>query len=291
MAAAPYLFPGFGAPIPVPSTVMQATGIQWFTIAFVLASGCNPVWDGEGGLTGGPHQASIDAIRAAGGDVIPSFGGFNGSKLGEQCASPQALADAYMRVVNQFNLKAIDIDIEANEFDNDTSRNRVVDALKIVKQQQPSLVVIVTIPILQSGPNFAGTQLINRAAQVQAGIDIFTIMPFDFGVGGGDMFAATVSAANGAKNALRSAFGWDDATAFRHLGISGMNGLSDQSELTTLQKWTQIRDFANQNHLGRLSFWGVNRDRGCPGQAVNSSCSSIAQNDWAFTAITAGFGP
>ena len=291
MASAPYVYPGWGNP-PAPSTVTSATGIKAFTMAFVLASGgCNPAWDGEGGLTGGPHQVTINAIRAAGGDVIPSFGGFNGSKLGEQCATPQALAAAYMQVVNQFNLRAIDIDIEANEFDNDASRNRVIDALRIVKQQRPSLITIITFGILQSGPNFAGSQLIQRAAQVQAGIDIFTIMPFDFGAGNGDMFAATVSAATGTKNALRSAFGWDDATAWRHLGISGMNGLSDQSELTTLQRWTQVRDFANQNHLGRLSFWGVNRDRACPGQAVSSSCSSIAQSDWDFTRVTAGFRP
>lgn len=291
MAAAPYLFPGFGAPIPNPSTVMNATGIRWFTIAFVLANGCNPVWDGEGGLTGGVHQSTINAIRAAGGDIIPSIGGFNGSKLGEQCTTPQALAAAYLRVVDTFNLRAIDIDIEANEFDNDASRNRVVDALKIVKQQRPTLVVIVTIPILQSGPNFAGTQLINRAAQTQANIDIFTIMPFDFGVGNGDMFAATISAVNGTVTALRNAFGWDQATALRRLGISGMNGLSDQQELTSLAIWTRIRDFANTNHLGRLAFWGVNRDRPCPGQPVNSSCSSIAQNDWDFTRVTAGFRP
>lgn len=291
MAAAPYLFPGFGAPVPDPATVINATGIRWFTIAFILANGCSPVWDGEGGLTGGPHQQKIDEIRAAGGDVIPSIGGFNGPKLGEFCTTPQALANAYLAVVDQFNLSAIDIDIEANEFDNDASRDRVVDALKIVKQLRPSLITIVTMPILQSGPNFAGQQLINRAAATQANIDVFTIMPFDFGVGTGDMFAATVNAATATKNALRNAFGWDDATAWRHLGISGMNGLSDQQELTTVQTWTQIRDFAQQNRLGRLSFWGVNRDRPCPGQPVNSSCSSIAQNDWDFTEVTAGFQP
>ncbi len=290
MNAAPYYFPGFGTPLPNPSTVISATGIKWFTIAFVLASGCNAVWDGEGGLTGGQHQASINAIRAAGGDIIPSFGGFNGSKLGEACTTPSSLAAQYLRVVDQFSLQAIDIDIEANEFDNDAARNRVVDALKLVKQQRPALKVIVTIPITISGPSFAGTQLINRAASTQANIDVFTIMPFDFG-GGSNMFTSTTSAATATKNALKTAFGWSDATAYAHLGISGMNGLSDQSELTSPATWTQIRDFAASNHLARLAFWGVNRDRGCAGQAVNSSCSSIAQSDWQFTAITAGFRP
>jgi hypothetical protein len=281
---------GFGTPLPNPATVISATGIRWFTIAFVLASGCNAVWDGEGGLTGGQHQASINAIRAAGGDIIPSFGGFNGSKLGEQCGTPSALAAQYLRVVDTFSLKAIDIDIEANEFDGDANRNRVVDALKIVKQQRSSLKVIVTIPITMNGPNFAGNQLIQRAASTGANIDIFTIMPFDFG-GGNNMLQATKDATIATNTALRNAFGWSAATAFAHQGISGMNGLSDQSELTSQTTWTQIRDFAAQNHLARLAFWGVNRDRGCPGQAVNSSCSSIAQSDWEFTRITAGFRP
>ncbi|MYS18580.1 carbohydrate binding domain-containing protein, partial [Streptomyces sp. SID4982] len=40
--AAPYLYEGWGDP-PNPATVMNATGVKWFTMAFVLDSGgCNP---------------------------------------------------------------------------------------------------------------------------------------------------------------------------------------------------------------------------------------------------------
>src|SRR3954462_14417008 len=57
MASAPYVYRGGGAP-PAPATVTSATGIKAFTMAFVLASGgCNPAWDGEGGLTGGVHAS------------------------------------------------------------------------------------------------------------------------------------------------------------------------------------------------------------------------------------------
>src|SRR3954471_19157573 len=45
--AAPYLYEGWGDP-PSPSTVMSATGVKWFTMAFMLDSGgCNPAWDGS----------------------------------------------------------------------------------------------------------------------------------------------------------------------------------------------------------------------------------------------------
>ncbi len=82
-------------------------------------------------------------------------------------------------------------------------------------------------------------------------------MPFDFG-GGSDMYGNTVNASEGLKTKLKSVYGWDDATAYAHMGISGMNGLSDQQETTTPAIWTQIKDWANSKHLARLAFWSVN---------------------------------
>ena len=41
--------------------------------------------------------------------------------------------------------------------------------------------------------------------------------------------------------------------------------------------------------FARFAFWSVNRDRGCAGGGVVSDCSGIAQADWAFTTISAGF--
>ncbi|MEU2776198.1 carbohydrate binding domain-containing protein, partial [Streptomyces sp. NPDC007162] len=104
--AAPYLFEGWGDP-PSPSTVMSATGIKNFTMAFVLDSGgCTPAWDGSRALTGGVDQTAINQIRAAGGDITPSFGGWQGSKLGANCSSASALAGAIQKVVDAYGLKS-----------------------------------------------------------------------------------------------------------------------------------------------------------------------------------------
>jgi len=288
MAAAPYLYPGWGNP-PAPSTVMNATGVRAFTIAFVLANGCNPVWDGEGGLTGGVHASTIAAIRAAGGDVVPSIGGWSGNKLGPNCSTPDALAGAYQKVIDTFQLKAIDIDIEnTDEFENYVVADRIVDALKIVKQRNPSVKTILTFGTTPSGPNQHGIRLIQQAKAKNANIDVFSQMPFDFG-GGADMYASTVGASEGLKNQLKPTFGWTDAQAYARMGISGMNGLSDQQELTSTDTWTRIRDYARDNNFARFTFWAVNRDRGCAGGGVVSHCSGIAQADWAFTKISAGF--
>ncbi|WP_405145518.1 cellulose binding domain-containing protein [Sphaerisporangium sp. NBC_01403] len=285
----PYLYMGWGNP-PSATTVMNATGIKAFTMAFILSSGgCNPAWDGQRPLQGGVDATTISQIKAAGGEIIPSFGGWSGNKLGPNCSTPQALAAAYQQVISAYNLKSIDIDIEnSDEFENEAVQDRILNALKIVKQNNAGLKTIITFGTSTTGPTYYGTRLINQAAALGANIDVFTIMPFDFG-GGANMYQNTVNASEGLKNALKTAFGWSDATAYSHMGISGMNGLSDQQELTTPAIWTQIRDWGKSKGLARLAFWSVNRDRPCPGGGVNESCSGTSQSDWQFTSITAGF--
>ncbi|WP_405514749.1 carbohydrate binding domain-containing protein [Streptomyces canus] len=287
--AAPYLYLGWGDP-PSATSVMSATGIKWYTMAFILSSGgCTPAWDGSRPLTGGNDQSVINSIRSAGGDIVPSIGGWSGNKLGPNCSTPEALAGAYQKVIDAYGLKAIDVDIEnTDEFENATVQDRILNALKIVKANNPGLRTILTFGTSTTGPTYWGNRLIEQAKALNANIDVFTIMPFDFG-GGSDMYGNTVNASEGLKIKLKSTFGWDDATAYAHIGISGMNGLSDQQELTSTAIWTQIRDWANSRHIARLAFWSVNRDRPCPGGGVTSNCSGISQNNWQFTSITAGF--
>ncbi|MBL1086025.1 carbohydrate binding domain-containing protein [Streptomyces actinomycinicus] len=287
--AAPYLYEGWGDP-PSPTAVMSATGVKWFTMAFVLDSGgCTPAWDGSRALSGGVDQSAINQIRSAGGDVVPSFGGWQGSKLGANCSSASALAGAIQKVIDAYGLKAVDMDIEnTDEFENEAVQARILTALKTVKAANPGLRTIVTFGTSTTGPTYYGNRLIEQAKSLGADIDVFTIMPFDFG-GGSDMYGNTVNAAEGLKGKLKSTFGWDDATAYAHIGISGMNGLSDQQETTTPAIWTQIRDWSNAHHIARLAFWSVNRDRPCPGGGVAENCSGIGQSNWQFTSVTAGF--
>ncbi|WP_416977555.1 carbohydrate binding domain-containing protein [Streptomyces sp. T028] len=287
--AAPYLYEGWGDP-PSVSAVMSATGIKWFTMAFMLdGGGCNPMWDSTRPLTGGVDQSVINQVRSAGGDIVPSFGGWQGSKLGANCSSASALAAALQKVIDAYSLKTIDMDIEnTDEFENEAVQARILTALKTVKANNPGLKTIVTFGTSTTGPTYYGNRLIEQAKSIGADIDVFTIMPFDFG-GGSDMYGNTVNATEGLKAKLKSTFGWDDATAYAHIGISGMNGLSDQQENTTPAIWTQIRDWANAHHIARLAYWSVNRDRPCPGGGVVSNCSGISQSTWQFTSITAGF--
>ncbi|MGP3935770.1 carbohydrate-binding protein [Nonomuraea sp. KM88] len=288
MPGAPYLYMGWGNP-PNPGAVMDATGVKSFTMAFILSSGgCTPAWDGQRPLTGGADQQAINTIKSKGGSVQISFGGWQGNKLGPNCSSPQAFAGAVQQVINAVGPAVVDFDIEnTDEFENYTVQDRILNALKIVRQNNPNVKIVVTFGTTRTGPNAHGVRLINQARALGVPIDNFTIMPFDFG--SSNIYQDTVNASEGLKNALKNAYGWSDAQAYAHMGISGMNGLSDQQELTSPGTWTQIRDWARSKGLTRLAYWAVNRDRPCPGGGVTSNCSGIAQSDWEFTRTTAGF--
>ncbi|MFE5401793.1 lectin [Streptomyces sp. NPDC056580] len=285
MAVAPYLYNGWGSP-PSPTTITQATGVKWFTLAFVLSNGyCNPQWDGSRPLTGGVDQQTVSTVRANGGDVIPSFGGYSGNKLESSCSSAGELAAAYQKVVNAYGLKAIDVDIEADAYSNPTVQQRTVDALKTVKAANPGLKVYVTIGTGQSGPD---TSLINRAASSGLTVDAWAIMPFDFGGAGQNMGNLTTQAAEGLKNALKNAYHYSDDQAYRDMGISSMNGVTDDNETVTVNDFRTILAYAQAHHLARLTFWSANRDRPCTGGPADS-CSGVSQSAWDYTRVLAGY--
>ncbi|WP_106401155.1 chitinase [Actinocorallia populi] len=284
--ATAYLHLGWGSP-PKVQKVMKATGLKSFTMAFVLSDGgCNPAWDGNRPLRGGVDARTISQIKAAGGSVQISFGGWSGRKLGPACSSPEDYAAAVQKVVKAYRPAALDFDMENDELKDAAVQDRILRGLKIVERKNPGLRVIITMSTGKNGPDQWGLRLIRQAKALGVKVDNYTIMPFNFN--GSDTRADTIRAAQGLKRALVSVRGWNDRTAYRHMGISGMNGHSDDKEVTTPATWKAIRDWSSDRGLGRLAFWSVNRDRPCPGN-VRTTCSGVRQDPWQFTRITAGF--
>jgi chitinase len=289
--AAPYEYLGWGNP-PAPTAVMAATGVEDLTLAFVLSKGtCTPAWDGTRPLLGGSDQAAINSIRAAGGDVDVSFGGWSGKKLGSSCRTPTALAAAYQTVISDYSLQAIDIDIEHKEVSNAATRKRVIAALAIVQKDNPGLEISITFGCAESGPNGEDLSLIDDAVAVGFQPTAWTIMPFDFDAPVTDMGAVSIQAAVGLDKVLAAAYHESDATAYGQIGISSMNGESDESDETvSVANFQDMLSFAQANHLARLSFWAVNRDRPCAGADTTAdSCSGIGQQPYAFSDIVAQF--
>jgi chitinase len=274
-------------------SVMSATGQKAFDMAFILANGssCSPSWDGTDPVSSDTQVASvISSVRSAGGDVIVSAGGYNGTKLGQVCSSAATTAAAYQQVITTYGLHAFDFDLEEPEIENSAAIANELGAAQILQRNNPGLFVSITIPSIATGANYFGQQLLNEAQTLGFTPNDYTIMPFDGGFNGG---SSQVAALQGFNAQLTKTFGWSSSQAYAHEGFSGMNGRTDSAEYFYQGDFQTVLSFAQSVGLGRFTFWSVNRDRECNppdnNGSLSSECSSVTQNPWDFTAYTVAF--
>jgi chitinase len=273
--------------------VMSATGQKAFDMAFILAGngGCAPSWDGTDLVSSDTQVASvINGVRGAGGDVIVSAGGYNGTKLGQVCGSASATAAAYQQVISAYGLHAFDFDLEEPEIENSTAISYELGAAQILQKNNPGLFISVTMPSIATGANYFGGLLLDEAKTLGFTPNDYSIMPFDGGFNGG---SSQVAALQGFNSQLMSTFGWTSAQAYAHEGFSGMDGRTDTGEYFYQSDFQTVLSFAQSSGMSRFTFWSVNRDRVCNpvnnNDVTSSDCSGVAQNPWDFTAYTVAF--
>jgi hypothetical protein len=278
--------------------IMSQTGEKDFMLSFVLDSGgCTPAWDGSSSelvSTDTTVAALISAIRAAGGDAGVSFGGYNGTELGQDCSSASALASAYQSVITKYQLTHVDFDIENTALGDTSNELKRFQAIAILEREDPSLVVSLTIPMTSIGLPGTGTGEIQQAIAAGARIDVFGIEDFDYGLTSGTQVSSDETVASDVTSQLESLYGWSAATAWSRIGITLMNGHTDQpSELFTQATFTSLLGFAQANHAAWFTFWSFNRDQACPAGVAEAwapgTCSNISQNAYDFTKIVAQY--
>ncbi|MFG2037509.1 chitinase [Dactylosporangium sp. NPDC048998] len=291
-ASAPYLMPFDNSP-PDAIEVMNATGQKAFQLAFILApngGGCTPTWDGTRAVSADTDAANlISRIRANGGDVSVSIGGYGGTKLGQTCGTPAATAAAYQQVVTKYGLKAIDFDLEEPEYENAAAVHNELGAAQILQQNNPGLYISVTTAGTAAGTGWFGQQMLNDAKSLGFTPNNYSIMPFDGGFNGASSQTSALEAFHGI---LMNTFGWDSATAYAREGVSMMNGRSDAGEYFRQADFQTVLDYATSHRLARYTYWSVNRDRQCPDpnqSTTSGTCSSVPQAAWEFTKYTARF--
>jgi chitinase len=199
------------------SAVMDATGQKAFQLAFILApngGGCSPTWGGTSPISSDTTiPATISTIRAKGGDVSVSVGGYGGTKLGQNCGTAAATAAAYQQVVDKYGLHAIDFDLEEPEYENTAAIANELGAAQILQRNNAGLYVSVTMPGTSAGTGWFGTQLLDEAKTLGFTPANFSIMPFDGGFSGA---SAQTAALDAFHSLLMTHTGWDSGTAYGH---------------------------------------------------------------------------
>lgn len=76
------------------TTIAQQSGARYFTLAFLETlskTSCTLAWNGDSTqtLSSGRYLSDVASLRAIGGDVVPSFGGWSadqgGTEIGDSC--------------------------------------------------------------------------------------------------------------------------------------------------------------------------------------------------------------
>jgi hypothetical protein len=280
-------------------TAMSASGAKFFNLAFVNdLGGCTPGWDSTHPVSSDTTVTGIvNTVRAGGGDVAVSFGGYLSNELGASCGSAGSLANAYQQVINRYGLTRIDLDWEGDDLDANMAVR--MNALRILQDNARAagrqLHLSLTVPMTTVGLSDLDKDEIRQAIAAGVQLDLVNIMAFDYGLtNAGTMVDSVRLVADAARNQMMTLFGYDAPTAYAHLGLQLMNGHTDQpSELFLPADFSALLSYARTNHFGWFAYWSLNRDRACdpsvPHNWADGSCSSVSQQPWDFSRIVAQY--
>ena len=290
------------------TTLAQQSGARYFTLAFLETTGkrsCTLAWNGSRSQTiaSGRYLADIASLRALGGDVIPSFGGWSadqgGTEIGDSCQDVNAIADAYKSVITTYDVTRLDMDIEGRSLSNTAGIDRRNKALKLVEDwamaQGRPLQIQYTVPTSADGLESNVLAILQNATANGTRIDVVNIMTFDYyDRTTTDMGAAAVAAAQGLHDQLAALYpAKTSAQIWAMEGNTVMPGLDDyprKTEVTRVADAQRVLEFAQANGISTLSIWAIQRDNGaCPGSTGANNCSGIVQSPWEFTHLLAPF--
>ena len=286
--------------------IATASGARYLTIAFLETTSktsCTLAWTGASAdnvATTQKYLTDIANLRAQGGDVIPSSGGWSadqgGTEIGDSCKSVPSIVAAYQQLINRYKVTRIDQDIEGRSLTKTDGIQRRNQAMAALQKANPGLTISYTLPTGASGLEASGKFVLQDA--VNAGVTNFIVQPMVFDYYDRtttDMGTAAISAVTSAEAYLKSITGLTDAAAWPRMGATIMNGIDDypkKTEVTTTDHANQLMAFASNasHHMAVLSMWAIQRDNGnCPGVGGANDCSGIAQAPWAFSQIFAPF--
>ncbi|HET7013157.1 MAG TPA: ricin-type beta-trefoil lectin domain protein [Streptosporangiaceae bacterium] len=273
------------------NTVISSKGLRSFTAAFTIGEGCSDIWGDTLPVGNDPTVAGeISSAKAAGASVIVSSGGAGGEPISFTCTNQSTIDAAYQAIINDYGTNQLDFDIEGAAIADTAGIDRTIQAMKDLKASNPSLVWSVTVPVLPSGLDGNGTNLLRDAQNMGVTIPLVNIMAMDYNQGSIEMGNAAISAAQNTLNQMRAV---NSSYSNANLGITPMIGVNDDGSTFTLADASSVASWASSNGIGRLAFWSVDRDQACPGGnggAASPTCSGVSESTGQFTGAFTGAG-
>ncbi len=265
-------------------SISDDCGITYFNLGFIQPDTTTPLesdgtirwgWGGyydlsEAGNDGYQYEGivqSLASLRERGGDYTISIGGQLGDAPWVVTQNQSALETFYNDIIETYELKRLDLDIEESNQDEDQN---IVNA-KAIKAVQDStnVEITLTIPIMPSGWEDKQIKIIN--AYLDAGVDIAIINSMTMCYGTGvyedeDYGTASVRAITNAiaqMKTIYSNYGYEltDDQAYLKAGSTFSIGYESSLYPTFTTEMAQtVTNDAIEHNYGLLSFWSMGRD-------------------------------
>jgi chitinase len=234
----------------------NASGDAFYTLAFLIPqSGCTPMWE-DGNYAMNAFTSQVSSFEAAGGGVIPSFGGAEGGELAQTCTSVSSLQSAYASVVSAYGPR-LDFDIEGSVLDDTAANSRRDQALAALQAANPAVQVDFTVPVAPNGLEGDAIAMLDDAKSKGVKVNLVNIMTMDFG-NGQNALADAESGANATHSQLGSIFTGDSSAQLWNLiGLTPIAGQNDDNENFTQANAQTLETFASSNGVQELAFWEV----------------------------------
>ncbi|GAB2725091.1 hypothetical protein GCM10010442_53260 [Kitasatospora kifunensis] len=287
---APYV--GLWDPPDSLASAQEAAGLRYFTLAFAISDGsCHITFDGMDPAALPAWLAATSRLRAAGGDVVLSFGGGLGREPALDCGTVDALKAAYRSAIETFDVTRIDLDVEGKTLDDQQANDRRNEALAQLQQEYAAaghaLAVQYTLPVNPWGLSPDALALLQNAQGHHLDVDVVNIMTMDYGVAL-DMGAAAIEAATGLHTQLARIWPQKSAEQLWQMeGNTPMIGLNGGvGEVFSTGDAAKLATFASQQNIKLLSFWSLGRDKSCPIAGTRSeTCSGTSQSPYEFSHV------
>jgi hypothetical protein len=289
------------------AALSQQSGAKYLSLAFLQtaqAGSCTAYWDGDTSLpiAASSFGSDISAIQAAGGNVIPSFGGYSadttGTDIADSCTSVPAIAQVFESLITTYNVPRIDLDVEADSLTNTAGINRRNEAIAEVEAWAAAhhrrIQFSYTLPTFPTGLTSTGLAVLQNAVTDGAKISVVNLLTFDYYLGTAqNMLTDTETAAAGLYSQLQSLYPGDPARQLWHMiGVTEMPGIDDygtDETFSTAQARPLLR-WAERSGINTVSFWALQRDNGgCPGTKGAGTCSGVSQPTWYFSHVLEHF--
>lgn len=266
----------------------KASGQKYFTLAFIIAGhGGEPAWDGTTPID--PHHPyyldQIQAVRAAGGDVIVSFGGAAGKEIALVTPDEPSLKAKYDLLITTYHLTWLDFDIEGNATANHAANERRTRVLAELQKEHPGLRISYTLAGDPDGLSPDSQSLLKLAKADGLTVKSVDVMVMDFGphwAKGKTESAVSIATADAVHKQV------DAIDPSVTVGLCALIGIADEKgEVFTQTDGRVLEQYAaSQPWVSSLSYWCINRDTARPAMKDEfETTAGIPQQPWDFAHI------